>query len=137
MASTTDGYYECSDAKEATPVVDALFCFEHGGSSIDVWYDCQSCEKEAFEWADKHGYTQCVSPYIQRSGTDNGAWVTANAGRWRVLSLKMCDGCHGRGGIQLDVSNQSAAQDADEPDTKQDASCHDAPAEEPVRELGF
>ena len=55
--------------------MDFLFCTKHGGSSIDVWYDCEGCLGESDEWAVAHGFDQCVSPYIKREGTDNGQWV--------------------------------------------------------------
>ena len=63
-----------------------LFCTKHGGPPIDIWYDCDDCGAEAFEWAQQHGFEYCVSPYIQREGTDNGAWVTQHKDRWKYIS---------------------------------------------------
>ena len=59
-----------------------LFCTAHSTRGIDVWYDCVFCLDESHDWARRHNFTQCVSPYIQREGTDKGEWVRAHAGRW-------------------------------------------------------
>ena len=63
-------------------------CTKHGTLPIDVWYDCGECLSDSFEFADKHGYSQCVSPHITRDGTDNGKWVLSNSDRWVEVSLK-------------------------------------------------
>ena len=70
----------------------ALFCLEHGGNPIDVWYDCQECCDESCAWADSNGFNQCVSPYISREGTDNGKWVNLNSSRWQYMEYIDC-GC--------------------------------------------
>ena len=63
-----------------------LFCTAHSTRDIDVWYDCGFCLDESEDWARRHGFTQCVSPYIKRAGTDEGEWVRAHAGRWVTQS---------------------------------------------------
>ena len=68
----------------------ALFCLEHGGRPIDVWYDCEHCLEEAAEWATAKGFTQCVSPYITREGSDNGEWVKSKQARWQMLEWQAC-----------------------------------------------
>ena len=62
-----------------------MWCSLHG-ATIDIWYDCPECLAESDLWARAHGYEQCVSPYITRAGTDNGAWVQLNHSRWRCCS---------------------------------------------------
>ena len=57
-------------------------CLLHDTSSLDVWYDCPGCLEESQLWAHENGFEQCVSPYIQREGTDNGKWVRENLSRW-------------------------------------------------------
>ena len=69
-----------------------LFCTEHGGVPIDVWYDCAECWEEAEKWAKSNGFTQCVSPHVSREGTDNGKWVNLNNGRWQYIEYK-CECC--------------------------------------------
>ena len=59
-----------------------LVCTKHRTRG-DVWYDCERCLGEAGVWAEANGFNQCISPYLApREGSDNGAWVTANTGRW-------------------------------------------------------
>lgn len=61
-----------------------VFCEEHDFGPIDVWYDCDKCREDSCAWAAQHGYEECVSTYIKRKGSDNGAWVTANSHRRRA-----------------------------------------------------
>jgi len=61
---------------------------------IDVWYDCQGCCDDASTWSDLNGFTQCVSSYITRAGTDNGKWVKLNSERWQwVTHICLCQKC--------------------------------------------
>ena len=70
-----------------------LTCVKHG-IKIDVWYDCQGCCEDASTWSDLNGFTQCVSPYITRAGTDNGKWVKLNSERWQwVTHICLCQKC--------------------------------------------
>ena len=70
----------------AWPTYVPLFCMKHGTDPIYTWYDCRDCVIESDEWAKTNGFAHCVCPDTQcvKPGTDNGAWVTMNAGRWRV-----------------------------------------------------
>ena len=61
-----------------------MWCTKHG-RRIDVWYDCRGCLRESDIWARANGYLQCVSPHIEREGTDNGLWVTAHEERWGCI----------------------------------------------------
>ena len=63
-------------------VPEELSCRKHAHGPIDVWYDCPACLKEPNQWADKCGFDYCVSPSIERRGTDCGYWVLRNQGRW-------------------------------------------------------
>ena len=88
--------YECGpDGKwdpEALMGHVVKYCTKHGPDQgpIDVWYDCDACECESNAWAKNHGYTQCISPQwsgMGHRGSDDGAWVKANAGRWESITL--------------------------------------------------
>ncbi len=71
------------DAKgNLVPTREELWCREHGYGPIDVWYDCASCLAESQNWADKCGFQYCVSPSLERKGTDCGCWVLRNQDRW-------------------------------------------------------
>ena len=64
----------------------AMQCRQHEYGPIDVWYDCAQCLQESQDWARTNGFEYCVSPYVQRHGTDNGRWVTENQDRWQPVA---------------------------------------------------
>ena len=58
-----------------------MWCTKHE-RVIDTWYDCERCLRDSQKWAVGNGYEACVSPHIEREGTDNGLWVTNHADTW-------------------------------------------------------
>ena len=86
QGSTLDRWFK-PRARAASPTDHFVMqCRQHEYGPIDVWYDCAQCLQESQDWARTNGFEYCVSPYIQREGTDNGRWVTENQDRWQPVA---------------------------------------------------
>lgn len=76
-----------SERRKLMAIGETLVCCKHRQFPLDIWYDCQQCLDESQEWAEEHGYTQCVTgPHVDPEGTrgtDNGQWVNEHQARWK------------------------------------------------------